>query len=117
MSTQFLSIFLQGGPGGFGPMLMLPLMFVVMYFFMIRPQQKRAKEQKLFGESLGANDDIVTASGIHGRITRVNDDGTIQLEIARNTFITIERSAVSGEMTQAKRKRSEAAGMITSTAA
>lgn len=114
MTTQMLSIFLQsGGLGGLGPIVMLPLMFVVMYFFMIRPQQKRAKEQKLFGESLGVNDDIVTASGIHGKINRVNEDGTVQLEVGRNSFITVERSAISGEMTQAKRKRADAASITT----
>lgn len=81
-------------------------MIGVMYFFMIRPQQKRAKEQKAFSTSITVNEQVVTGSGIHGRINRVNEDGTLQLEISRGVFITMERSAVSMEMTMAQRKRS-----------
>ena len=81
-------------------------MVAVMYFFMIRPQAKRAKEQKKFGETIGSGEQIVTTSGIHGRISQVNDDGTLKLEIARGVFITVERSAVSMEMTNAARKKS-----------
>ena len=109
MQHLFLSIFLQTAPGGFNPMILMSVgMIAVMYFFMFRPQQKRQKEQKAFGESIGTDEKVVTASGIHGRINRVNDDGTLQLEIARNVYITIERSAVSMEMTQAQRKKSAA---------
>jgi len=79
-------------------------MVVVMYFFMIRPQAKRAKEQKKFTESIASGEKIVTTSGIHGTINRINEDGTLQLEIARGTFIIIDRSAVSMEMTNAYRK-------------
>jgi preprotein translocase subunit YajC len=84
-------------------------MVVVMYFFMIRPQAKRAKEQKKFGASINQGDVVVTTAGIHGRIQRINDDGTLQLEVARNTTMTVERSAVSMEMTAALRKRADAA--------
>ncbi|MEO6833589.1 MAG: preprotein translocase subunit YajC [Chitinophagaceae bacterium] len=94
---------------GGSPMMSVLLMvgmIGVMYFFMIRPQQKRAKEQKAFSASISANEQVVTSSGIHGRINRVNDDGTLQLEISRGVFITMERSAVSMEMTMAQRKRS-----------
>lgn len=88
-------------------------MVVVMYFFMIRPQAKRAKEQKKFAESIGSNEQIITSSGIHGRINRVNEDGTIQLEISRGVFVTVERSAVSMELTNAFRKKADAAAGIT----
>jgi preprotein translocase subunit YajC len=94
----------QGGNPTFSMLLMVG-MIAVMYFFMIRPQAKRAKEQKKFGETIGTGEQIVTTAGIHGRINRVNEDGTLQLEISRGTFITIERSAVSMEMTAALRKR------------
>ncbi len=83
-------------------------MIAVMYFFMIRPQAKRAREQKKFGESIGSGEQVVTSSGIHGRITRVNEDATLQLEIARGVFVTIERSAVSMELTNAARKKTAA---------
>ena len=118
MSSNLLTIFLQAkpaaAPGGsiFG---MPPTFFVmiamvgVMYFFMIRPQQKRAKEQKKFAESMNQGDKIITTAGIHATINRVNDDGTIQIEVARGTFMTIERSAISMEMTAAFRKKADAA--------
>ncbi len=107
MTTTFASIVLQAPPPGGGMMMpiMLVGMIVVMYFFMIRPQQKRAKEQKKFAESMGTGDKIVTTSGMHGRIVRSNDDGTLVIEIDRNTNITIERQAISMEMTAAFNKR------------
>lgn len=108
MISNLLTVFLQGSaPGGGGALMpiMLVGMIVVMYFFMIRPQQKRAKEQKKFAESMGTGNKIVTSSGIHGRITRTNEDGTLNLEIDRNTNITVERSAISMELTAAFQKR------------
>jgi len=102
--------------GGFGGPIFLGLMFVVMYFFMIRPQAKRAKEQKKFADSMNSGEQVVTSAGIHGRINRANEDGTLQIEISRGTFMTIERSAVSMEMTQAARKKADtAAGIVPAT--
>lgn len=97
-------------------MLLMVGMIAVMYFFMIRPQAKRAKEQKKFGESIGSGEQVVTSSGMHGRITRINEDGTLQLEIARGVFITIERSAVSMEMTNNARKKAAATAQTPATA-
>lgn len=107
MTTNFLNIFLQAAAPGGGALMpvMLVGMIVVMYFFMIRPQQKRAKEQKKFAESMNTGDKIVTASGIHGRIVRTNDDGTLVIEVDRNSNITMDRSAISMEMTTAFQKR------------
>ena len=106
MQVQFQTMLLQAAPGNPYMMpIMMVGMVVVMYFFMIRPQAKRAKDQKKFGESMNVGEQIVTTSGIHARINRSNEDGTLQLEIARNTFITVERSAVSMEMTVAARKK------------
>ncbi len=107
---------LQAGGNPTMSMLLMVGMIAVMYFFMIRPQAKRAKEQKKFGESIGAGEEIVTTSGIHGRITNVNEDGTLKLEISRGVFITIERSAVSMEMTAAKRKKAGTEVVATTTA-
>ena len=114
MSTQFAPILLQAAaPGSSWTMpLMMVGMITVMYFFMIRPQAKKAKEQKAFSESIGANEKVITTAGIHGTINRINDDGTIQLEIARGTFITIDRSAISMEMTLAHRKKMDAGTVV-----
>ena len=118
MQVQLSTMLLQAGPagGGMSMGIMMVGMIVVMYFFMIRPQAKRAKEQKKFSESMDSGENVVTTAGIHGRINKVNDDGTMQLEIARNTFITIERSAVSMEMTTAYRKKTGAATGAVATA-
>lgn len=101
------ALLLQASPQG-NPMISVALMvgmFVVMYFFMIRPQAKKAKEQKAFAESMNAGEYVITTAGIHGTIQRANEDGTLQLEVARGNFIKIERSAVSMEMTAAYRKK------------
>ena len=98
----------QGAPGSGGMAFIMVGMFIVMYFFMIRPQAKRAKEQKKFADSMNVNEQIVTTAGIHGRIAKANEDGTLRIEISPNTFMTIDRSAISMEMTQAYRKKAEA---------
>lgn len=102
MTTNF-ALLLQAPaqPGGSWMPLMMVGMIVVMYFFMIRPQQKKAKEAKAFADSMNTGDHIVTTAGIHGRIVRTNEDGTVEIEIARNTVMTIERQAISMEMTKA----------------
>src|ERR1700761_1603238 len=121
MQLNLATIILQGAPaaqpgGGMMSIFLMVGMFVVMYFFMIRPQAKRAKEQKKFADSMNTGEQIVTSAGIHGRINRANDDGTLQIEISRGTFMTIERSAVSMEMTAAYRKKTDtAAGVATTT--
>jgi preprotein translocase subunit YajC len=108
MTANVATILLQAQgaqPGGFGFPIMMLGMVVVMYFFMIRPQQKRAKEAKKFAETIGVGEQVITTSGIHGRITRENEDGTLKLEVSNNIFLTIERSAVSMELTAAARKK------------
>ena len=115
LATVMLQAPAQPG-GGLMPIFLMVGMFVVMYFFMIRPQAKKAKEQKKFADSMNAGEQIVTTAGIHGRINRANDDGTLQIEISRGTFMTIERSAVSMEMTAAFRKKADTAAGITTTA-
>ncbi len=109
MFTNLQTILLQAQPGG-SPMFSLLLMggmVAVMYFFMIRPQAKRAKEQKKFGEGIGVGEKIITTAGIHGTIRNINNDGSLKIEVSANQYLTIERSAVSMEMTMAYRKKNE----------
>jgi len=114
MQVNLATVMLQAAAPGANIMpFIMGAMLIVMYFFMIRPQAKKAKEQKKFGESIAAGEQIVTTAGIHARINRANDDGTIQLEISRGTFMTIERSAISMEMTVAARKKAETASGVT----
>lgn len=88
--------------GGWFNMVFLVGIFAVMYFFMIRPQTKKAKDQKNFIDSIEKGTKIVTVSGVHGRITKVNENGTLEVEIDTNTKIVMERSGISMEMTKAR---------------
>ena len=91
---------LQAAPGGGGfQFIFLGLMIVVFWLFFIRPQAKKAKQQKSFIENLGKGDKVVTIAGIHGKINRVNEDGTIELEINPGSYIKLEKSAISMEWT------------------
>jgi preprotein translocase subunit YajC len=79
------------------------LMFVVIYFFMIRPQQKRAKQEKEFESALKVGDKIITKSGIHGKIADLSDT-TIVIETMAGK-LKMERSAISMEMTATLNKK------------
>jgi preprotein translocase subunit YajC len=82
-----------GGDPGFIGFLPIILMFVLLYFLMIRPQMKRAKEQKAMVEALQKGDEVVTAGGVVGRITKLGEQ-YVTIEIAPNTEIVVQRSAV-----------------------
>lgn len=88
----------QPGFGGF-QFIFLALMIVVFWLFFIRPQAKKAKQQKGFIENLQKGDKVVTIAGIHGVINRVNEDGTISLEINPGSYIKLEKSAISMDWT------------------
>ena len=98
MSFEFISsAYAQGAaPGGSDLMTFLPMIaiFVVFYFLLIRPQQKKAKEAKAMLEALQKGDEIVTAGGLLGKISKLNDQYAT-IEIAPNTEITVQRQAVS----------------------
>lgn len=89
------------GGGGSMMLLMMALIFVVMYFFMIRPQQKKAKEGQNFLDNLQSGDKIVTVAGIHGRIKKMNDNGTVDVEIDTNVKVVMEKTGISAEFTKA----------------
>ena len=74
-------------------MLPLVLMFVVLYFIMIRPQMKKQKEHKAMIDALGKGDEVVTGGGLLGRITKV-DEQYVSVEIAGNVVVQLQRSAV-----------------------
>jgi len=83
----------SGGDAGIMGFLPIILMFVLLYFLMIRPQMKRAKEQKAMIEALQKGDEVVAAGGIVGRITKLGEQ-YVTLEIAPNTEIVVQRGAV-----------------------
>jgi preprotein translocase subunit YajC len=74
-------------------MLPLVLMFVVLYFVMIRPQMKKAKEHKSMVESLAKGDEVATAGGILGKVTKLGDS-FISIEVANGVEVQLQRSAV-----------------------
>src|SRR5918994_404470 len=92
-----------GGFGGF-QFIFLGLMILVFWLFFIRPQAKKAKNQKKFIEDLQKGDKIVTIAGIHGTINKVNEDGTLHIEVSPGMYIKIERSAISMDWTAALNK-------------
>jgi len=100
----------KGGSSSFGgfQFIFLGLMILVFWLFFIRPQAKRAKNQKSFIQNLGKGDKIVTIAGIHGTINKINDDGTLNIEISPGSYIKIEKSAISMDWTSALHKAATA---------
>jgi preprotein translocase subunit YajC len=94
---------LMGQPAaGSNPMMQfLPLIaiVVVFYFFMIRPQMKKAKDQKKYIEALKKGDKILTIGGIYGKIVEVRDDATIIMEVEDGSKMKISKNAVSQDAT------------------
>jgi preprotein translocase subunit YajC len=86
-----------GGESGIIGFLPIIIMFVLLYFLMIRPQMKRAKEAKAMVESLQKGDEVVVAGGLIGRITKLSDQYAT-IEIAPNTEITVQRGAVQAPL-------------------
>jgi preprotein translocase subunit YajC len=82
-----------GSEPGIMGFLPIVLMFVLLYFLMIRPQMKRAKDQKQMIEALQKGDEVITAGGVVGRISKIGE-GYVTLEIAPNTEISVQRAAV-----------------------
>lgn len=93
-------IILQAQSQSMVPQLVLMVAVIgVFYFFMIRPQQKKAKEQKKFIEEVKVGDRVVTIGGAHGRIAEIDDD-TFVLEVERGGRIRFSKSAISMESTK-----------------
>ena len=83
------------GAGGFAGLIPLVLMFVIFYFLLIRPQQKKAKTHRELLSNLKRGDSVITSGGIYGRIAEINDN-IIVLEVADKVRIKVARTFVSG---------------------
>lgn len=88
-----------GGAGALMQFLPLLMILVVFYFFMIRPQMTRQKEQNTFSDSLEKGREVVTASGMIGKINKM-DGSIVTLEVAKNVFIRVTKSSISKELTE-----------------
>jgi preprotein translocase subunit YajC len=89
----------QSSPGGMGDLvnLLVPmlLVFVIFYFFMIRPQQQRMKQHKETIDNIRRGDTVITSGGIVGKVTKVKDDGEIEVEIADNTRVRVIKDTIA----------------------
>jgi preprotein translocase subunit YajC len=97
---DYLLLQAPGGNSGMIQLLFFGAMFLIFWFFLIRPQAKRQREQTAFAKALGVGDEVVTASGIIGKINKI-DDEIVFLEVSKNTQIRVTRNAISKEMTDA----------------
>ncbi|MDQ6684538.1 MAG: preprotein translocase subunit YajC [Pseudomonadota bacterium] len=92
--------------GGLGGMLPLVLMFVVLYFIMIRPQMKKQKEHRTMVEAIGKGDEVVTSGGVLGKVARMGET-FLGIEVASGVEIQVQRSAVVQVMPKGTLKRPE----------
>lgn len=94
ISMTFALLQAEGGAmGSYGGIIMIVALFAIMYFFMIRPQNKKAKKEREFRNSLKEGDDVMTIGGLHGRVHRV-EDTTVTLEVATGVKLKFEKSAI-----------------------
>lgn len=87
------------GSGGILQMVIFGAIFLVFYFFFIRPQQKKQKDQNNFVNEIQKGDDVVTNSGIVGKINKI-EDNIVHLQIDQKTFIKVLKSSISKELTE-----------------
>ncbi len=90
---------LQGEPNPMATYIMMGALMLVFYFFMIRPQQKKAKDAKKFREALQKGTKVVTIGGLHGKVVEVADT-TILLEVDSNVRLRFEKSAIAMDSSQ-----------------
>lgn len=102
MNTILLNAAQQGG--NYSLIIMMVVLFAVMYFFMIRPQNKKQKEIQKFRDALTVGQDVVTIGGIHGTIKNINaEEGTVTLEVATGVKIVFAKEAINPVATAGKK--------------
>ena len=90
----------MGSGNPMSSLLMIGLMLIIFYFFMIRPQSKRAKEQSKFQDEIKAGDKVVTTGGIHGKVLKI-EDKSLLLEVDSNVKLRLDKAFISFELTKA----------------
>lgn len=99
------TVFLQLGGDGMMSFVFIGLMFLIMYFFMIRPQMQRQKKEKIFQDAMKVGERVVTTSGIHGKISEISEDVvTVETNAGKIRF---EKSAISQELTKVRYGKTE----------
>ena len=84
-----------GASSAFSSFVPLILIFAIMYFLMIRPQQKKAKQHKAMIDSLRRGDQVVTSGGVLGKVSKVSDDGIVEIEIAEGFKVRVMRATIA----------------------
>jgi preprotein translocase subunit YajC len=100
ITTILLQAGAPAGGGGMSTLIMIAMMGIVFYFFMIRPQMKKAKTEKQFKETIKKGDKIITIGGIHGKILEVSDGSHYIIEVEGQNRLKIEKSAINVEATK-----------------
>ena len=96
-----------GGAGGFSLQGLLPfiLIFIIFYFLLIRPQQKRIKEHKSMVNALARGDSVVTAGGIVGKVARIVDGDKAEIQISENVTVQVVKSTISQVLSKTEPKK------------
>ena len=90
---------------GFAQFIPLILIFVIFYFFLIRPQQKKAKEHKLMVAALKRGDEVITSGGLIGRVERVIGDDKVDILISENVTVQVVQSTIQGLLSKSDTKK------------
>tara|TARA_B100001013_G_scaffold268718_1_gene170183 strand:+ start:513 stop:797 length:285 start_codon:yes stop_codon:yes gene_type:complete len=90
---------------GFAQFVPLILIFVIFYFFLIRPQQKKVKEHKAMVSALKRGDEVVTSGGIVGKVEKVYEDDKIDLAISENVSVKIVKSTIQSLLKEPSTKK------------
>jgi len=99
-------MFLQASQSGIPSLIFFASIFVIMYFFFIRPQVKKQKAQNVFVSEMSKGDEVVTGSGIIGKISKI-EGNIVHLQIDQKTFIKVMKAAISREMTESLNAKAE----------
>jgi preprotein translocase subunit YajC len=94
------TIFLQADAGG-NPLIFFVLVFCVFWFFMIRPQVKKQKQERKFREEIKKGDKIITSGGLHGKVVEVSDK-TVKIDVAKDVILKVDKSCISAELSTVK---------------
>ena len=89
---------------GFAQFIPLILIFVIFYFFLIRPQQKKVKEHKIMVQNLKRGDEVITSGGIIGRVERVFDDGRLEMNISDGVNVQVVKDTVQSHFKKVIKK-------------
>ncbi|MGC6470151.1 MAG: preprotein translocase subunit YajC [Flavobacteriales bacterium] len=97
---NLLTIFLESESGG-NPLIFFILVFGVFWFFMIRPQVKKQKQERKFREALNKGDKVITSGGIHGKIVEISEK-TVKIDVSNGTILKCEKSSLVADSSSSK---------------